>query len=255
MSGAREFTAYDVTHVAALVVLLVGCVLLVPLGRRLRRTDPEDRTGRVFAVLLLAGTLPLQVLYFTPAFFELDRTLPVQLCDLASFVSVWALWSHRRWAVALTYLWGIPLTTQAILTPDLVTAFPHPVFLLFWVMHIGIVWAAVYLSLGRGLGPDWRDYRMAVAVTATWAVAVFCLNLALDTNYGFLNAKPAGGSVLDLLGPWPTYVVAEIVIISTVWALMTWPFARRQARLSPGRPPRRTDPAARSSPAADRPAP
>ncbi|WP_299050201.1 TIGR02206 family membrane protein [uncultured Nocardioides sp.] len=255
MSSAREFTAYDVTHLTALAVLLVGCAVLVPLGRRLRRTDPSDRTGRVFAVVLLAGTLPLQVLYFTPAFFELDRTLPIQLCDLASFVSVWALWSHRRRAVALTYLWGIPLTTQAILTPDLVTAFPHPVFLLFWVMHIGIVWAAVYLSLGRGLGPSWRDYRMAVAVTAAWAVSVYGLNVALGTNYGFLNAKPAGGSVLDLLGPWPTYVVAEIVIICAVWALMTWPFARRSGDVSRGRPPRRTDPAAPSPPSAGRTAP
>ncbi|GAA1920667.1 TIGR02206 family membrane protein [Nocardioides lentus] len=241
--SSAQFTPYDVSHLTAIAVLLAGCVVLALVGRRGRRTDPDDRLGRVLAVLLVAGTIPLQVLYFTPAYFELDRTLPIQLCDLASFVSAWALWTHRRGAVALTYLWGIPLTTQAVLTPDLVTPFPDLVFLLFWVMHIGIVWAAVYLTVGRGLGPDWRDFRFAVAVTLAWAVAVFTLNVAIDTNYGFLNRKPAGGSVLDLFGPWPTYLAVEVAVVLVVWAAMTWPFARRGA-LSPSRPRRGTGSAA-----------
>jgi uncharacterized membrane protein YwaF len=46
------------------------------------------------------------------------------------------------------------------------------------------------------------------------------------TNYGYLNRKPAVGTVLDLVGPWPGYVVVEVVVVAGVWALMTWPWAR-----------------------------
>jgi len=56
-------------------------------------------------------------------------------------------------------------------------------------------------------------------------VTVFCFNLAVGTNYGFLNRKP-GTSILDLLGPWPLYVVVEIALVCGVWALMTWPWER-----------------------------
>ena len=114
-------------------------------------------------------------------------------------------------------------------TADLAADFPHPVFLLFWVMHIGTVWAAVHLTWTRGIHPDWRRYRLAVAVTAVWAASVFCLNVALDSKYGYLNAKPGSATALDLLGPWPWYVLAEVAIIAVVWALMTWPWVRRPA--------------------------
>ena len=223
---AAEFAPYDSSHVGALVVLLVGAVVLVVLGRRGRARDAGDRLGKALAVVMLAVTVPLQVLYFTPGYWNLDKTLPIQLCDLASLASAYALWTHRWWATGLTYFWGLTLTVQAIATPDLDAAFPDPVFLLFWGMHIGTVWAAAYLTWGRGVRPTWRSYRFAVVVTAVWAVSVFCLNLALDTNYGFLNAKPAAATALDLLGPWPWYVLAEIAIIVAVWALLTWPWER-----------------------------
>lgn len=221
---AAEFTPFGTSHLVAVLVLLLGTVVLVVVGRRRRETDPGDRLGNAFAVLMLLTTVPLQILYFTPAYWSLERTLPIQLCDLASVVSAYALWTHRRWAAGLTYYWGLTLTTQAVLTPDLAAAFPDPVFLLFWAMHIGTVWAAVYLVWGRGVRPDWYSYRTAVAVTAAWAASVFALNLAIDANYGYLNAKPAAATVLDLLGPWPWYVLAEMAIIAAIWALVTWPW-------------------------------
>lgn len=220
----REFTAYGASHLGAVLVLVLGIVVLVALGRRLR--DPDDRLGRVLAVSLALAVVPLQVRYFTPGYWNPERSLPVQLCDVAAVVAVVALWTHHRWAVALTYFWGITLTTQAVITPDLSTDFPSLTFLLFWVMHIGTVWAAVHLTWTRGIHPDWRRYALAVAVTAAWAVSVFCLNLAIGSNYGYLNAKPAAATALDLLGPWPWYVLAEVVLISAAWALMTWPWVR-----------------------------
>jgi hypothetical integral membrane protein (TIGR02206 family) len=225
MQASGEFTAYGASHLGAVVVLVIGIVALL-LARRLH--DPDDRLGKALAVALLTTTLPLQALYFTPGQWNLQTSLPIQLCDLASLVAVYALWTHRRWAAALTYFWGITLTSQAILTPDLAADFPHPIYLLFWVMHIGTVLAAVHLVWGRGVQPDWRGYRVAIAVTACWAVSVISLNVVVGTNYGYLNRKPAAATVLDLLGPWPWYVAVEVVVIATVWALLTWPWVRRR---------------------------
>jgi hypothetical integral membrane protein (TIGR02206 family) len=70
-----------------------------------------------------------------------------------------------------------------------------------------------------------------MVVTVTWAVVAFGLNNWLGTNYGFLNGKPDNPSILDLLGPWPFYVVAEIAIIMAVWALLTWPWDHRTRHL------------------------
>jgi hypothetical protein len=81
-------------------------------------------------------------------------------------------------------------------------------------MHLLVVWAAVYLVWALGLGPDWRRYRVALAVTAAWAVTVYAFNVVVGTNYGYLNAKPSARRRSTCSGPWPWYVLNEIVIVA-----------------------------------------
>jgi len=102
-------------------------------------------------------------------------------------------------------------------------------------MHFLIVWSAVYLSFGLGLGPGWREYRVALVVTAAWAVLVYLFNVAVDVNYGYLVRKPSSSSLLDLLGPWPAYVVASLGILLVGWALMTWPWVVASRRAAAAR--------------------
>ena len=225
--ASSRFEAFGSSHQGALVLLLLGVAAIVLFGRRHRATALAEQVGRGLAVAVLAVTVPLQILYFTPAYWDLDKTLPLQLCDLASGVAVYALWTRRPWAAALTYFWGLTLTSQAIITPDLAADFPDPIFLLFWAMHLLVVWAAVYLVWGLGLGPSWRSYRIALVVTAVWAITVFTFNVVVGTNYGYLNAKPSAATALDLLGPWPWYLLAEVAIVVAFWALITLPWAAR----------------------------
>jgi hypothetical integral membrane protein (TIGR02206 family) len=109
---------------------------------------------------------------------------------------------------------GVPLDSQH----------RYPKFIGFWGMHMVIVWAAIFLAWGLGRSPDWIDWRSTVVATLVWLVGVFAFNVVVGTNYGFVNAKPSRGSVLDYLGPWPAYVVVEIVLVATIWALMTLPW-------------------------------
>lgn len=96
-------------------------------------------------------------------------------------------------------------------------------------MHLLIIWAAVYLIWGLRVRPTWRTYATSVGITLVWMVSVFAFNLAVGTNYGFVNRKPSTASGLDLLPEWPWYVLIEIVVVASVWALMTWPWTRSGA--------------------------
>ncbi len=232
-----RFEAFGTSHVLMLALFVAVIPLVVVLGRRVRDTAAEERSRRAFAIGIVATAVPLQVLQLLPGDWDFDTSLPLQLCDLAWMVAVYGLWTRTRWACALTYYWGLTLTTQAMLTPALVQDFPHPRYLGFWVMHLLVVWAAIYLTAGLGVRPGWRLYGFTVGVTAVWVAVVMTFNTALDTNYGYLNAKPGTGSALDLLGPWPWYVVTEVVVIAVVWALITLPWAaRRQRRHANQRP-------------------
>ena len=117
------------------------------------------------------------------------------------------------------------MITPVLDSPD----FPHyVVFLYFWTVHLLVVWAAVYLTWGRGMRPRWRSYHIAIITTLAWAVVAFSFNTIAGTNYGFLNRKPATATMLDVLGPWPIYLLPESAAIVVVWALMTWPWERKR---------------------------
>ena len=238
---AERFESFGSTHLMLLALFVVGAVAAVLLGRRLRDTAPAVATSRAAAAVLAVAALASQALQLTPGRFDVHTSLPLQLCDLAWMSAVWALWSHHRVPTALTYFWGLTLTVQAVLTPSLDETFPDPLFVAFWVVHLLTVWSALYLTVGLGLGPRWREYAVTVAVTVTWAVLVFVFNDAVGVNYGYVNRKPASASLLDLLGPWPAYVLLATAILVAGWALMTWPWTRVGSRHAI-RTPRRAGP-------------
>jgi hypothetical integral membrane protein (TIGR02206 family) len=236
-SAQREFSAYGPSHVVVLGMFVIGAVLLVWIGRR--QTESQARLiGRVLAVLLLAVFLVALVYKLIRP--TMDTSVPLQLCDIAELVAAYALWSQRHWAFSLTYFWGLVLSSQALITPDIGTPeegapdFPHHLFVTFFALHVLVVWSAIYLTWGRGMRPTWRSYRFAVAATVVWAAFTFTFNTIAGTNYGYLNAKPPTASVLDALGPWPVYVFAETTVVIIVWALMTWPWERARRHANDG---------------------
>lgn len=228
------FTTFGTAHLVMLGVAAVGLVPAVLVGRTRPDEAARRRTSRVLAVVLVVVLVPLQTLGFLGGRYDVATTLPLQLCDLASVAAVVALWTHHRYAVGLTYYWGLLMTTQGLLTPALDTGFPSVAFVGFWALHLLVVWSAVHLTWGVGLPPTWREYGTTVATTLVWAGAVHLFNDAAGTNYGFLERKPEG-SVLDVLAPWPTYLAQLAVIVLVLWALMTLPWTvvrRRRSRQS-----------------------
>jgi hypothetical integral membrane protein (TIGR02206 family) len=227
---ATRFEAFSVEHLGLVLGFLTVCVALAALGRSHRGTPAEVRFRRAFALVIPCFTVPMQVLQLLPGDYDLGSSLPLQLCDLAWVAAVVALWTRHWAATALVYYWGLTLTVQGILTPSLEELFPDPRYFMFWGMHFLTVWAAVYLTFGLRVPVTWRSYRVAVLGTAGWVAAVTLFNATTGTNYGYLNRKPSVGTLLDLFGPWPGYVVVEVAVVAAVWALMTWPWVRARTR-------------------------
>ena len=159
---------------------------------------------------------------------RLAQSLPLQLCDVAIFIAAAALWTRNQLLVEVTYFWGLAGTLQALLTPDLPQHFPSYPYWQYYIAHGGVVAAALVLVVGMRLHPRrWAVARVA-ALTVAYAAFVFGVDEITLSDYMYLRAKPPAATLLDVLGPWPVYILFAALIALALFALLDAPFRIRR---------------------------
>jgi hypothetical integral membrane protein (TIGR02206 family) len=199
-------------HLAALVVTAVVAALLVA-GARRREDAWAVAVGRGLAVVILAAYLCEHLTYALRGEWTARVNLPLHLTDAVTLVSIAALWRPRcTLLVELVYFWALSASLQAVLTPDLGRGFPDPLYFTYFATHSGAVAAACLLVFGARRTPRPGAVRRTYAITLGVALAAALATVITGGNYMFLRRKPAHGSLLDFMGPWPIYILAGAVL-------------------------------------------
>jgi hypothetical integral membrane protein (TIGR02206 family) len=221
-------------HILALIATAVGAALLV-VGARRWGDAWAVPAGRALALVILSGFVCEQLTYALRGQWTAEVNLPLQLTDAVTLVSVAALWRpESALLVELVYFWALSASLQAVLTPDLGQSFPDLLFFTYFATHSGAIAAACLLVFGarRAPRPDavWRVYAFTVAFTGLAAVGT----LLTDGNYMFLRHKPAHGSLLDFMGPWPVYILAAALLAAVMFLALAALARPISARSLPG---------------------
>jgi hypothetical integral membrane protein (TIGR02206 family) len=209
---ARKVEHWSGEHAMALVATAVVAALLVAAARRWGGSWAVP-AGRALAVVILAAFVCEQLTYALRGQWTAEVNLPLQLSDAVTLVSVAALWlPESALLVELVYFWALSASLQAVLTPDVGQSFPDLPFFTYFVTHSGALAAACLLVFGSRRAPRlnavWRAYVITLAFACLAAVGT----LLTGGNYMFLRHKPARGSLLDLMGPWPIYILVAAVL-------------------------------------------
>ena len=197
-----------------------------PGAARLRPGDWTKTAARALAILLVAAEVGWWIYLAMTGAREADlaSALPLQLCDTAIFVAALALLLRTPLLIEVTYFWGLAGTIQALITPDLPQHFPSFPFFQYYLAHGGIVTAAIFLVVGLGHWPRRAAVVRVLVVTLVFVLAVGAVDAATGSNYMYLRSKPASGSLLDLMGPWPWYIAAGAVLTLVVLVILDAPF-------------------------------
>ena len=226
-------------HLAALAATAALCAVLVAGARR--GGPAFSRPARLaLGAAILAAFAAEQLAYAERGLWSARVNLPFQLSDAVTLVSVLALWRPRPLLVELVFYWAFAATLQALLTPDLLQAYPDLLYFTYFATHGGALAAACLLVLGERRRPRAGSALRAYAVTAGFAVAAAVATLATGGNYLFLRRKPAGGSLLDAMGPWPLYIAAAAALGLALFLALEavarhYPAADAQGTRDPGR--------------------
>lgn len=212
-----EFILFGTDHLFALGGVAVFS-LLAYLGAQGARAEALRVVGGTVFALLAAALW----LFRLGDGFQASLDLPLSLCDVAFLLCVLCFFRPQPWALVMVVYWGLAGTLQALITPDLLYGYPTKEYFLFFVGHAIIV-IGVFFLIGKNRQIDLGGFRragQAFVGLLVYTVTVGLTNALVGWNYGYLRAKPDGASVLDLMGPWPWYIVAGLMFALFLFLLI-----------------------------------
>jgi hypothetical integral membrane protein (TIGR02206 family) len=185
--------------------------------------------ARPLAVLIGVAYLVEHAAFVVRDTWSFDHNLPLHLTDVVTITAVLALWTRRPRLVELTYFWALTASLQAVLTPNLTEATATIFVVTFFITHSGAIVAAILLVAGLEIVPAEGAVRRVFAATLVIAGAAAVGDLATGGNYMFLREKPSTASLLDVMGPWPVYILSAAVLALVLFVLLDLPLRRSRA--------------------------
>lgn len=233
----EPFILFGTAHLTALGIVLLMNLLLLRL-----RGSKHEQARRIFryslAVVLVVNEGMWHWWNWATGQWTIQTMLPLHLCSVFVFLSAYLLVTRNYSLYEFSYFLGIGGALQALLTPDAgIYGFPHFRFFQTIISHGAIVTTGLYMTLVEGLRPTWKSFQKVFLYGNLYMLAVGAINYLIGSNYLFIAHKPETASILDLLAPWPWYIIQVELIALAVCLILYLPFAisdwRKQPRQQP----------------------
>lgn len=224
----EPFRLFSLSHLIVLSVLVLVNLSIIYLWRN---ASPQVRRPFRYglAALLILNEMAWHLWIWTTGNWTVQTMLPLHLCSLFVWISAIMLITKSYTLYEFAYFLGIGGATQALLTPSLgIYGFPHFRFFQIFIAHGSIVTAAIYMTVIEQYRPYWTSLLHAVVGANLYMLLVGLVNALIGSNYMFIAHKPDTPSLLDVLGPWPWYILSAEAVGLAVGLLLYLPFALRE---------------------------
>ena len=219
------FVLFSTQHLIAIAaIILIGSIIIIT--HRNANQTKRQRVRWIMAILLVLNETLWHIWNISIGEWTIQTMLPFHLCSALVWLCAYMLITKNTTIYEFAYLIGIAGALQAVLTPDLGQyAFPHFRYFQVFLSHGLIIISALFMTLVEGFRPTWQSVKRVAIYGNIYLLFVFLLNLAIDSNYLFVAHKPETASLLDVLPPWPYYILI-IELLAAVFILLFYsPFA------------------------------
>lgn len=142
---------------------------------------------------------------------------------MALFIFIFTF-TRRFLLFEILFFWTIVGTSQGVITPDIEVGFPSYDYIRYCIVHLGLLTIIAYAIVVLKMRPKFKSVFKSFVVLQVYVLIIMVINYLLDANYSYLNNKPLSGSVLDLLGDWPNYVIVVQLALLPLFLLIYLPF-------------------------------
>lgn len=211
-------------HLSLLVAVAGLSVLLVYLSRR--SIIPARAARLILSYGLAVNEIIWWIFRYSKEGFRFPFNLPLQLCDITVWTTVFACITLAPWLVEFSYFAGLAGAGMAIITPDLWSPWPSYPAIYFFLAHGGIVITIAFLVFGRIAPLRPGALHRGFAMLMVYAAFLGLFDWIFKANYMYLCTKPKDKTLLTILGPWPIYLITAFAITLLLFWLL-WLIARQ----------------------------
>lgn len=231
----RTFSLFESAHLVILLTIVVVNLWMLRFRNASESTQKAVRWTMAIAIWVNEAAWHVWNLYLGT--WAIQTMLPLHICSLLIWLSGFMLIFKNYQIYEFVYFLGIGAGLQALLTPDVgIYNFPHFRFLQSFIGHGLMLTSGIYMTTVEGLRPTWKSMFRVIIISNIYMVVIFFLNSAIGSNYLMVNGKPPVASIIDLMPPWPYYLIyVEIIGILTCLLLYT-PFIFRDWKVKQYRP-------------------
>ncbi|MFK2825181.1 TIGR02206 family membrane protein [Bacillus sp. B190/17] len=230
LSGSYEhvhFYMFSTSHIVVLVLLLLMILSLFIYRKKL--ADKNTRIGEWTAAFFLLG---MEIAYHSwmigTDLWTVNRSLPLELCSIATFLTIFLLITGNKLLYEILLFIGLLGASQALITPYLYFDFPHFRFFHFFFTHLLIFCTPLYFTWVKGYRPSFLSVVKTMIFLNVLASMIFVINKLTNGNYLFLRHKPETASMIDLLGPYPWYILSLEAVAFTL-SIVIWLLFREKS--------------------------
>lgn len=225
-----SFEMFSSAHFGA-VIGLSFLVLLLFMTKK-KWSIPKEKIRlieRLFGLSLLLMEVLYHIWLYQSGSWNWSNSLPLELCSISLMMTIVLLWTGNKHIYDFVFYAGIGGALQAVATPVLDLSFPHFRYFHFFYVHFGIILTALYFTWVKGYRPTFKGIIKTMVALNILLPCVFALNMKLQGNYMFLREKPANGSLLDFLGPYPWYILSLEFVTFIIFVCLWLLFRKKEA--------------------------
>jgi len=223
-TDTTNFEAYSVEHFCGVFAMFVFGVWFLYMGKYKWTKAQQWKYAKIFTIALIAIQLFKTFIRLYLGTMDPATDLPLQLCNMLPFLMLFALIRKSRMLLSVIFFWILAGTAQANITPTLLNELPHYEAIRYWMIHMGLPILAIYSFYVLGFRYTFRDVVRSALGLNVMAAIIYPINYFLDANYLYLNAKPPPGTIYDLLGPWPWYIMSLEGVMLILFSIVLIPF-------------------------------
>lgn len=202
-----SFEAFGAEHNLILLFSTLLGILFIFKGQQSWNDEQKRRYALYLCVAMMLIQLAKPIIRLNLGNFMVTDDLPLHLCNLMPFAMFAAFYLKNRLIWAIFFFWIIVGTSQSLFTPTLTENLPHYDAIRYWLVHAGLVIVSIYGAVVMGWRLEVKDIMWSSIAMNIAAIIIYPINVMLNSNYFYLNAKPKVDTFYSMLPEWPLYIL------------------------------------------------